>query len=111
MSETNAGIKRLISFGLLRQIDKPHQLIPNLKATEEFLIHGIKYLFPGKLGEFTRGIPTGIATPIFQNKIATGNYPLHGWPDASGEVKGVTLSPIHSSITKSIRYNPESIYF
>lgn len=111
LAETNAGIKRLMNAGLLRHGDKQPHLIPNLNAAEEFLIHSIKYLFPGKLGEFTRGIPTGIAAPLFKNKIAAGNDPLLVWPDALGDVKGVSLLPIHASVGKSIRYNPDNNFY
>lgn len=111
LAETNAGIKRLIEMGLLRRDNKSSHLIPNLSTVEEFLVHSIKFLFPGKLGEFTRGIPTGIAAELFQNKIATGNDPLLVWPDALGEVRGVALLPIHPSIPKSIRYNPDNEFY
>ena len=101
LAEVNAAIKRLIEAGLLRK-DKQLQFVPVISAAEEFLVNGLKYLFPGKLGEYTRGIPTGVAAPFFHNKIALGNDPVPIWPDALGEKKGVALKPIHPSIPKVI---------
>jgi hypothetical protein len=85
VSEINAGIKHLISPGLLiiappiltgsydlslnarpqsqQQIDKLYQ--PISKACEECLISGVKYMFLAKLGKITRGIVTSYAAPIF----------------------------------------------
>lgn len=110
LSETNAGIKRLVYAGLLRK-DKNDKLFPNINAAEEFLVSGIKFFFPVKLGEYTRGMPTAIAAPIFHDKIALGNDPIPVWPDAIGEKRGVALTPIHPSIPKALRENPDQSFY
>ncbi len=112
LAEVNGGIKRLCKANLLRK-GKDHHLkfIPIRSAAEEFLIHGIKYLFPGKLGEFTRGVPTGVAAPLFQDKIAQGNDPIPIWPDALGERRGVAVAPIHASIPKALREHPDPKFY
>lgn len=110
LAEINAGIKRLGEAGLLRK-DKDGKLFPNISAAEEFLISAIKFFFPGKLGEYTRGMPTAIGAPIFRDKIPLGNDPISVWPDAVGEVRGVGLNPIHPSIPKSLRENPDQSFY
>jgi hypothetical protein len=102
LAEVNAGIKRLEEAGLLRK-DKQGILFPNVHVAEEFLIHSIKFLFPVKLGEYTRGTPAAIAAPIFRDKIALGNDPIPVWPDAMGEERGVALLPIHPNF-RSTQY-------
>ncbi|MGL6036975.1 MAG: hypothetical protein ACRC0B_07340 [Legionella sp.] len=110
LAEINAGIKRLEEAGLLRK-DRQGKLFPNINATEDFLINAIKFFFPGKLGEYTRGTPTAIAVPIFHDKIALGNDPIPVWPDALGEKRGVALDPIHPSIPKALRENPDPTFY
>ena len=110
LAEINAGIKRLGDAGLLRK-DKDDRLFPNINAAEEFLISGIKFFFPAKLGEYTRGMPTAIAAPIFHDKIALGNDPIPVWPDAFGEKRGVALVPLHPSIPKALRENPDQSFY
>lgn len=110
LSEVNGGIKRLVKASLLRK-NKRGTLFPNIDVAEEFLVSALKFFFPGKLGEYTRGIPTSIAAPILHDKISTGNDPLPVWPDAVGETKGVALAPIHPSIPKSLRENPDNIFY
>ncbi len=109
LAEINAGIKRLGDAGLLRK-DKDDRLFPNINAAEEFLISGIKFFFPAKLGEYTRGMPTAVAAPIFHDKIALGN-PIPVWPDAVGEKRGVALAPLHPSIPKALRENPDQPFY
>lgn len=110
LAEINAGIKRLEEAGLLRK-DKKGKVYPNVYVAEEFLIHAIKFLFPSKLGEYTRGIPTAVAAPIFRSKIVLGNDPIPVWPDALGENRGVALDPIYPSIPKSLRENPDKNFY
>jgi len=110
LAEVNGGIKRLIDVDLLRK-DQHAKLHPNLKASEEFLINAIKFFFPGKLGEYTRGIATGISAPLFKDKLALGNEPLPVWPDALGKQRGVALPPIHPAVPKALRENPDEPFY
>lgn len=110
LGEINAGIKRLGEAGLLRK-DKENRLYPNIHAAQEFLVSGVKFFFPGKLGEYTRGIPTAVAAPIFHGVIAMGDDPIPVWPDAMGDKKGVALEPLYASIPKSLRENPDQVFY
>ena len=110
LAEINAGIHRLGDAGLLRK-DKQAKLFPNVDAAEEFLISGIKFLLPVKLGEYTRGIPTSIAAPLFHDKIPLGKDPMPVWPDAIGDKRGVALAPLHPSVPKALRENPDQTFY
>src|ERR1700686_1869677 len=48
---------------------------PNFSALEEFLVHGLKYVFPPERGELTRGVPTSYAAKPLRGLIAPGNEP------------------------------------
>ncbi|STX50974.1 Uncharacterised protein [Legionella busanensis] len=115
LSEINAGLKRLEEAGLIRKDNlsllNSTQFIPILPAAEEFLITAVKYLFPAKLGSFIQGMPTAVAAPIFEGKIALGNDPIPVWPDVYGNKKGVALEPIHPSVTKSLHKAPDEKFY
>lgn len=66
---------------------------PNLV---EFLIHGARYVFPARLAGPARGVPTGAAAPMLQDRLA-GNAMLV-WPERTGRVRGDSLEPIHPSV-------------
>ncbi len=110
LAETNAGLKRLIEARLLRKT-KGSQFLPILAAAEEFLINGLKYLLPGKLGEYTRGIPTAVGAPLFHDKIALGSEPIPVWPDAQGSKRGVALNPIHPAVPKALRKTKDQSFY
>ena len=78
---------------------------PLLKAVEEFLIHGVKYAFPVQHGQATRGIPTAHAAPPLKERISQVDLPPV-WPDAEGDVRGVTLEPLHKAVPKAARRDP-----
>jgi hypothetical protein len=101
-SQVHASLKRLERSQLVdAQTGRPL-----LKAVEEFLIHGVKYAFPVQRGEATRGVPTAYAAPPLNEQItADGDLPPV-WPDAQGDVRGVTLEPLHRAAPKAARKDP-----
>lgn len=115
-SEVNAGIKRLRTAGLIGRLGKSTNVknnpyFPILPACEEFLISGVKYSFPAELGEYTRGIATSYAAPVFENKITTGNDPIPIWPYAEGDKRGLTLKPLYATVPKSLTLYPDIPFY
>jgi hypothetical protein len=76
---------------------------PLLKAVEEFLVHGVKYVFPARRGEATRGIPTAYAAPPLAGQIVESGDLPPVWPDPEGEVRGVGLEPLCRAVPKAVR--------
>ena len=70
---------------------------------EEFLVHGLKYVFVPEKGELTRGIPTGYAAPPLKRFFPISSEPPPVWPDADGEVRGEAFSPLYKSVPKAAR--------
>ena len=102
-SQVHQSLKRLERS---RLIDPQHGR-PLLRAVEEFLIHGVKYAFPARRGEATRGIPTGYAAaPLNQEIGGSGELPPV-WPDAEGDVRGLTLEPLHKSAPRAAVKDPQ----
>lgn len=111
VSEVNTAIKRLQKAGLLQHIQGKKIFQPILPAVEEFLISGAKYVFPVQLGEYTRGIPTSYAAPVFKGQIALGQDPPPVWPDAEGTQRGLALKPLYPSVPKSITQYPDAAFY
>jgi hypothetical protein len=68
---------------------------PNFSALEEFLVHGLKYVFPPERGEFTRGVPTSYAAEPLRGIIAQGNDPAPVWPYEVGKKRGIGFEPLY----------------
>ena len=101
-SEINAGVKRCLSANLLMPdfLDGKNPR-PALKALEEFLVHGVKYAFVPKLGELTRGVPTGYAADPLKGSFVVGDEPPPVWPYAEGRVRGYSFSPLYRSVPQA----------
>lgn len=93
---------RLAQAGLL----DPERRQVNLARAEEFLVHGVKYLFPPVLGGETRGIPTGWAAPPLDAVLAQAGDLPPVWPAAKGRVRGIALQPLHDSAPEIARRDP-----
>lgn len=101
-SQVHASLKRLERSRLIA----PSTNTPQLRAVEEFLIHGVKYAFPAIRGEATRGTPTAHAAPPLSAVIAVGEDLPPVWPNAEGAARGLTLEPLHKAAPKAARQDP-----
>jgi hypothetical protein len=101
-SQINSAFKRLVAAKLITPYQSSGKPSPILQACAEFLIHGLKYVIPAKLGEMTRGVPTSYAAPSFKGRIVIGSDPIPVWPHSKGTDKGVALKPLYSSVPESI---------
>ncbi len=100
-SEVHAAVKRALTARLaLRERDR---MLPNNRNLEEFIVHGLKYVFVPEKGELTRGIPTGYAAPPLKSFFPISSEPPPVWPDADGEVRGEAFSPLYKSVPKAAR--------
>jgi DNA-binding Lrp family transcriptional regulator len=99
-SEISKSLKRTINANLLDNTGKN----VNRLALFEFLVHGIRYVFPQHPGAIVRGIPTAhTAAPL--NSIIQSND-LFVWPSAKGTIKGQSIQPLYPSILKNITQYP-----
>jgi len=100
-SQLHSAVKRALAAQLA--IQEGDQIIPNLRNLEEFLVHGLKYVFVAAHGGMTRGIPTGHAAPPLNKHIVATGEPPPVWPDAKGEARGSAFSPLYSLAPQAAR--------
>ena len=101
-SEVHAAVGRAKRAGLYDE----HRRAPNRKALVEFLVHGLRYVFPAERGPLTRGLPTAHAAPPLNEKIQGNGEPPPVWPDAEGTVRGEELRPLYRSVPGAARRDP-----
>jgi hypothetical protein len=70
----------------------------NVTGVVEFLVHGLKYVFPPHRGAMTRGIATSYAAAPLNGFIARGEDPIPVWPFAEGKERGVELEPLYPTV-------------
>jgi hypothetical protein len=94
-SEVHASIKRCTSAGLFNSETRQ----PIRAALEEFLIHGIRYVFPVTLGPIVTGLPTAYAGPALNGKILFNETPV--MPLMRGPARGPEVAPLYPSAPKA----------
>ena len=110
-SQVNSAFKRLVAAGLITPYQSPNKPQPIIQACEEFFIHALKYIFPAKLGEIARGVPTSYSGPSLRTQIIFGGDPAPVWPYGEGEERGVALKPLYSSVPESISKHPDPVFY
>lgn len=69
----------------------------HINSFREFLIYGLKYVFPAEPGAVVRGIPTAHSAYPINEQIATGND-IYVWPYAKGTQRGQTIEPLYKTV-------------
>jgi hypothetical protein len=94
-SEVHAAAKRALAARLaLKEGDK---IWPNIRCLEDFLFHGIQYVFVPERGGLERGMPTAYASAPMDAWFVEDNNPPPVWPDPEGKVRGESFTPLYKS--------------
>jgi DNA-binding Lrp family transcriptional regulator len=94
-SEVHASVQRAQASHLLHGPRLKNR--PNFSALEEFLLHGLKYVFPSERGRLTRGVPTSYAAEPLRSILAQGKDPIPVWPYEAGKQRGVAFEPLYKT--------------
>lgn len=104
-SQVNSAIKILLTSNLL--VLRDNRAYPILNAFEEFILFGLKYCYPIKVGEPTIGIPTAYAASPLAKKITLSSDHIPVWPYINGNAKGLALEPLHKNVPKALIEFPD----
>lgn len=106
VSEVNGSLSRSAAARLVLRA-APRDWRPVTPALLEFLVHGLRYVFPAMPGEIVRGMPTAWAAPPLDAEFARASEDLPPvWPDAEGSVRGQAVAPLYRSVPKAARQDP-----
>lgn len=94
-SEVHTSVKRARSCGLLVRTGENAVAQYSLN---EFLTHGVQYVFPPVHGMLTRGIPTSIAGPPLSVYFSSADGLPQVWPTPDGTSQGIALLPLYPSV-------------
>lgn len=106
-SQINLALNRCVDVGLAKKERKSGLPRANTQALFNFIVHGLKYVFPAKPGEITRGITTAFAAPVLSSKLMSAGELVMVWPDARGNTQGQSIEPLFTSATYAVRRDPE----
>jgi hypothetical protein len=101
-SETHAAIKRCEESGLYNSLDRK----PNRGALHEFLVHGIRYVFPTRMGPIGPGLPTSFAASPLREKLNFNELEAPVMPWFDGPARGPQIEPLYPSAPKAASQDP-----
>ena len=104
-SEVHAAAKRALAAKLA--LKEGENIWPNVRALEDFLFHGIQYVFVPERGGLDRGMPTAYAAAPMDSWFVNDKEPPPVWPDPEGEVRGESFSPLYKSVPIAAKNDPE----
>jgi hypothetical protein len=102
-SEVSLILQRCYRVGLA----KPDRLTGNPRVNpaslSEFIIHGLRYVYPTKPAEITRGIATAWAAPVLKGQVMSAGDIVPVWPDPRGNTKGQAVEPLFRTVPDAVR--------
>lgn len=102
-TEVSFALNRLARSGLLDASKKR----PMKLALTEFLIHGLRYVYPPELGGMGRGMATAYSHGSLAKRLVVSEGDRVVWPDPQGDVRGQILQPLYPTVTSAARKDPE----
>lgn len=103
-TEISSSIKRsIISEIACLDHEKSPRVKVNKKILFNFIIHGIRYVFPAAISIMTRGIPTSFASPVLREHVETAGDLIYVWPDPQGKEMGQSVAPLYPSVPFAVR--------
>lgn len=106
-SEVANALARCYYSGLAKPSRATSKPTVNTQALTEFLIYGIRYVFPVKPQNLVRGIATGMTAPVFSGTLKSLGEQTPVWPDPKGKTSGLSVEPLFKSVPKAVRSDPQ----
>lgn len=94
-AEVSMSMERSRFAGLLNEAKQV-----NVKALLDFLVHGLRVVFPVHPGGLVRGIPTAWSmTPLSETFPGAASVV---WPCEDGTIRGEAIEPLYPSVPKAV---------
>jgi len=102
-SEVHAALKRAEYAKLF----DPASRIVRVANLEEFMLHGMQYVFFVRIGAETRGIPTSFAAPplVYDHFDETDRIPV--WAHHLGVKRGYAIEPLYKNAPSAAVADPD----
>lgn len=70
-----------------------------------FVVHGMRFVFPQKPGRLAKGIPTAFSNPSLINQFQP--YTTIVWAHFDGPTEGESIEPLHRNLPRACLRDPE----
>lgn len=94
-SEVSESLNRSVMAGLISSNKKRVMK----SALIDFLVYGLKYVYPVKPEAMVRGVKTSHSAPPLSREIVSEE--VYVWPSAEGDARGFAIEPLHPNVYKA----------
>ena len=101
-SEVSEALERCRNAKLVDETKKEVRKL----ALQEFLIHGLKYVFPAEAGRVMRGVPTATSASPMKEVINSSNE-MFVWPCRQGHERGQAITPLYPTVPFAVEQDAE----
>ncbi|HCK17618.1 MAG TPA: hypothetical protein DHW36_03805 [Thalassospira sp.] len=102
-SEISLSLNRSLYSGLALKDRQSGRPIASRRALCDFMLSGLKYVFPVHPGPLIRGLPTSFHAPALQGQLLYQMEYPYVWPHAEGKVKGQAIEPLFKSVPMAVQ--------
>jgi hypothetical protein len=104
-SEAHASVKRAVASGLAVAPSRGQwwPVRPNLL---EFVLHGVRYIWPATIGPVKRGVPTAFGAEPLASELRAAPDQAPVWAHPQGKAKGPTVSPLYRTAPQAALADP-----
>ena len=95
-SEISCALERCRVAKLIDNVKKR----VNVLALEDFLVYGLKYVYPPQPGSIVRGVATSFSAEPIRSKIRQGNESFV-WPYKYGTDRGQSVEPLYNTVPEA----------
>jgi hypothetical protein len=88
---------------IAKLIDSKKRLVFK-NALVEFLVYGLKYVFPVEPGAMAKGVPTAHSASPIKEHIAS-ETDVYVWPYSRGNVRGQAIEPLYQTLPMAVQYD------
>ena len=102
--EVNHGLKRLAACHLFN----PRERRVVRASLQEFLLSGLRYVFPAQLGLFGEGMPTAFSVGPVSEQLRLGDEDVVVWPTTGNAVRarGRLMDPLYRTAPLAAEEDP-----
>lgn len=100
-TEIAASIKRSLASGMASKSRNTNRPNPNRRNLRNFILNGLKFVFPAKPGSMQRGLPTAFAAPVLKDSLHSAGNLIHVWPYARGREMGQSIEPLFKTVPEA----------
>jgi len=102
LSISQSEISEALNRNKIAQLIDAEKRHVHRQSLVEFLIHGLRFVFPEQPGAIVRGMPTAhSAAPL--KEFIQQSEDIFVWPDPNGEVRGQAIEPLYKTVPKAAK--------